>query len=141
MSRLSGAPRGSPKTIIAPSITRLHGPVRVLRDADIGIGEVLLGFCIGLGRGRGGIPSAFPEPLGVPPLLRLGRCFELSLASAATSLRAKQSIRSPHASLASAAITSKLTAPNFERLARTPCFVCLFGILRHQCFELCAALQ
>ena len=77
MSRLSGAPRGSPKTIIAPSITRLHGPVRVLRDADIGIGEVLLGFCIGLGRGRGGIPSAFPEPLGVPPLLRLGRCFGL----------------------------------------------------------------
>jgi hypothetical protein len=58
-------------------VVSLHEPVLALHNPALGIGEVLLGLAIGLGRGRGGFASAFPAPLGVSLLLRLGRRLEL----------------------------------------------------------------
>ena len=59
------------------SVVGLHEPVLALHDTAIRIGEVLLGFGIGLGRGRGSFRSGFLAPLGFTLLCRLGLCFEL----------------------------------------------------------------
>ena len=58
-------------------VVGLHEPVLALHDAAIGIGEILLGFGVRLGRRRSGFPSGFLAPFGFSFLLRLGLCSEL----------------------------------------------------------------
>src|SRR6202030_800101 len=62
-------------------VVGLHEPVLALHDAAVGIGEVLLGFCIWLSGGRGSFRSGFPPPFGLR--FSCASAAALSLASAA----------------------------------------------------------